>query len=160
MLASITKSHFKSLTATHFPNRPHYCICRPQVIQAPLLKKLGIIEDTRVFVVNPPGNYYQLLEKNISDQLVSKSSADLVHLFVTSDNEFEIEMKKLKPVYQSNPLLVIWVSWFKKSAGMKTDMTENVIRNYALENGLVDVKVCSVSELWSALKLVVPKAMT
>jgi len=53
---------------------------------------------------------------------------------------------------------VIWVSWYKKSSGIATDVTEDVIRNYALKNNLVDVKVCAVSEVWSGLKLVVPLA--
>jgi hypothetical protein len=52
--------------------------------------------------------------------------------------------------------MVIWVSWNKKSSGVATDLTEDVIRGYALSNGLVDIKVCAVSELWSGLKLVVP----
>ena len=52
--------------------------------------------------------------------------------------------------------IVIWVSWYKKSAGIPTDLNENIIRDYALANGLVDVKVCAVSDKWSGLKLVVP----
>jgi hypothetical protein len=51
---------------------------------------------------------------------------------------------------------VIWVSWYKKSSGVATDLTEDVVRNFALQNGLVDIKVCAVSDLWSGLKLVVP----
>ena len=54
--------------------------------------------------------------------------------------------------------MTIWVSWYKKSAKIPTDVTEDVIRNYALKNDLVDVKVCAVSEIWSGLKLVVPLA--
>ena len=53
---------------------------------------------------------------------------------------------------------MIWVSWYKKSAKIPTDITEDVIRDYALQNDLVDVKVCAVSEIWSGLKLVVPVA--
>ena len=67
-------------------------------------------------------------------------------------------MKKLKAVYRVNPKVVIWVSWYKKSAGIPTDVTEDTIRNYALKNDLVDIKVCAVSEVWSGLKLVVQKA--
>ena len=65
-------------------------------------------------------------------------------------------MKALVPVIKKNYSLVIWVSWYKKSSGIKTDLTEDVIRDYALKNSLVDVKVCAVSEIWSGLKLVVP----
>ncbi|HEY8688814.1 MAG TPA: hypothetical protein VIM07_06230 [Chitinophagaceae bacterium] len=53
---------------------------------------------------------------------------------------------------------IIWVSWYKKSAGIVTDITKDVTRGYALKNDLVDVKACAVSDIWSGLKLVVPLA--
>jgi hypothetical protein len=81
-----------------------------------------------------------------------------VHLFAKSYKDFEAEMKKLKPLTKSNPDITIWVSWYKKSAGIATDITEDIIRAYALKNDLVDVKVCAVSDIWSGLKLVVPVA--
>lgn len=64
----------------------------------------------------------------------------------------------MKPVIKKNTSLTIWVSWYKKAAKIETDITEDVIRNYALQNDLVDVKVCAVSDIWSGLKLVVPVA--
>ncbi|CAN5221749.1 hypothetical protein BH20BAC1_BH20BAC1_23670 [soil metagenome] len=51
---------------------------------------------------------------------------------------------------------MIWVSWFKKSSGIPTDITEDLIRNIALKNRLVDVKVCAVDDQYSGLKLVIP----
>lgn len=125
----------------------------------PLLKKLGIKEASKVQLFNAPDNYFKLLEADISKQIVKgKSTPDLVHVFVKSYKEFETEMKKIKPIAKSNPNISIWVSWYKKSAGIATDVTEDVIRNYALKNDLVDVKVCAVSDIWSGLKLVVPVA--
>jgi len=124
----------------------------------PLLKKLGIKEEMKVLLLHPPDNYFDLLEVDISDQSTKKNETpDFVHLFVKSNKEFETDMKKLKPMIKANPNVMIWVSWYKKSAGMNTDITEDVIRNYALKNDLVDIKVCAVSDIWSGLKLVVPK---
>ena len=51
---------------------------------------------------------------------------------------------------------IIWISWYKKSAKIPTDVTEDKIRATALVNGLVDIKVCAVDEVWSGLKLVIP----
>lgn len=125
----------------------------------PLLKKLGIKDTMKVFVINRPDNYYSLLEKNISTQLCTTlAKADLVHLFVKDVAAFTKEMKTLVATATKNTSLIIWVSWYKKRAGIKTDITEDTIRNYALANGLVDVKVCAVSNEWSGLKLVVPLA--
>jgi hypothetical protein len=123
----------------------------------PLLKKLGIKEEMKVQLINDPDDYFNWLETDISAQLVHKEEVpDFVHLFVRSKKEYESEMKKLKSVWKSNPKITIWVSWYKKSAGMDTDITETDIRNYALQHDLVDVKVCAVSDQWSGLKLVVP----
>src|SRR5579871_2685133 len=123
----------------------------------PLLKKLGIKEEMKVLLINFPDDYFKWLEKDITAQLASKKDIpDFIHLFVSSKKEYESEMKKLKPVIKSNPKIIIWVSWYKKSSGIPTDITETDIRNYALQNDLVDVKVCAVSDQWSGLKLVVP----
>jgi hypothetical protein len=123
----------------------------------PLLKKLGLKEGLKVWVLHPPDNYFQLLEADISSQVCPPEEwPDWVQLFAANRADFEKGMQSLKAAYRKNPKLVIWVSWYKKSSGMATDLTEEVIRGYALKNGLVDVKVCAVSELWSGLKLVVP----
>ena len=125
----------------------------------PLIQKLGIKPDMRIWLTNKPANYYDLLGVNISYQLCKKNETpDLVHLFVKNTKEFETEMKKLKSFCSQNSNIIIWVSWYKKAAKIPTDITEDTIRNYALKNDLVDVKVCAVSEIWSGLKLVVPVA--
>lgn len=125
----------------------------------PLLNKLGIKPEMKVMVINMPSDYYKLLEADITDQLGQKNAIpDFIHLFVKDKKVFEAEMRKLKPFCKQNPNITIWVSWYKKAAKIETDITEDVIRNYALKNDLVDVKVCAVSEIWSGLKLVVPVA--
>lgn len=124
-----------------------------------LIKKLGIKPGMKILLINAPPDYFDLLETDINELLCLKNELpDLVHLFTKSNNAFEAAMKKLKPLLSKKPTLVIWVSWYKKSAKVPTDVTEDVIRNYALKNNLVDVKVCAVSNAWSGLKLVVPLA--
>ena len=123
-----------------------------------LLKKLGIKKDMKVMVINPPDDYLKLFSEDISGQLVSSATADLVHVFVKSKKEFEREMKQVLLLAKANRNIILWISWYKKSSGMSSDISENMIRDYALKNELVDIKVCAVSDLWSGLKLVVPKA--
>ncbi len=123
----------------------------------PLIHKLGIKPAMKILLINQPDNYFELLTRNIADQFIQqKEIPELIHLFVKSNNEFEAAMKKLKVFIRKNASITIWVSWYKKSAKIPTDVTEDVIRNYALQNDLVDVKVCAVSDVWSGLKLVVP----
>jgi hypothetical protein len=121
----------------------------------PLLKKLGINDKMKVLLLNPPTDYFELLSKDIRGQFCGKKERpDFIHLFVKSEHEFMANMIKLES--KILPSTVIWVSWYKKSAKIPTDVTEDTIRNYALQHGLVDIKVCAVSEIWSGLKLVVP----
>lgn len=125
----------------------------------PLLKKLGIKPEFVVLLINEPVNYFELLEMNIAYQLCKKNQTpDFIHMFVKNNKEFENEMKKIKAVCKQNPNAIVWISWYKKASKIPTDVTEDVIRNYALKNDLVDVKVCAVSDIWSGLKLVVPLA--
>ncbi|MBI3482943.1 MAG: DUF3052 family protein, partial [Bacteroidetes bacterium] len=77
---------------------------------------------------------------------------DFVHWFVMENKLFEKEFHKKKALLKKNGML--WMSWPKKASKVITDLNENIIRDFALKNGLVDVKVCSVNEVWSGLKLV------
>ena len=64
-------------------------------------------------------------------------------------------MTQLKQQMSSNGML--WVSWYKSAAKIKTTVNEALIRKAALSIGLVDIKVCAVDDIWSALKLVIRK---
>lgn len=124
-----------------------------------LWKKLGIKPTHKLLFIHAPDNYPALIEIPVRGQLAGKKDTpDLIHLFVKNKAEFMDEMKKINSFIHKNPSIVIWVSWYKKASGIATDITEDTIRDYALKNDLVDVKVCAVSDIWSGLKLVVPLA--
>ena len=123
----------------------------------PLIKKLGIKPEMKVLLINQPDDYYSLLDKNINAQLCKKNKIpDLIHLFVKNSKEFERDMKKITSLCKKNNSLIVWIFWYKKASNIPTDITEDVIRNYAIQNDLVEIKVCAVSDIWSGLKLVVP----
>ena len=125
----------------------------------PLLKKLGIQPGMKVLLLHPPKNYFDLLEMDISKQVVGGNvTPDLIHLFAASTAGFMTDMKKVTRLCKKNTSMIVWVSWYKKSSGISTDLSENVIRDFALQHDLVDIKVCAVSDEWSGLKLVVPVA--
>jgi hypothetical protein len=52
---------------------------------------------------------------------------------------------------------MVWVSWPKKSSGVPTDLTDQVVRETGLKLGLVDIKVCAIDDIWSGLKFVIPR---
>ena len=123
------------------------------------MKKLGIKEGWKIRLIGAPADYFHWLDADLSGQLcTAREVPDLIHVFAASAKDFELAMKSVLAAAGKNRQLVVWVSWYKKSSGKATDLTENIIRDYALANGLVDIKVCAVSEEWSGLKLVVPVA--
>ena len=111
-----------------------------------------------MFLVNAPGNYKKLvasLPAGVKVAVRMTTGTDLVHVF--SDNKARLEKILARVLAKLKPDGVIWVSWPKKASGVRTDVTENVIRHIALPLGLVDIKVCAVDETWSGLKLVIRK---
>ena len=125
----------------------------------PLAEKLGIETGTKLLALNAPKDYPTLLAPLPDGVAIAvkpkKSGSDIVHLFVKSSAEFERDLPKARAAMTVDGAL--WVSWYKKSAKIPTDVTEDLIRNRALKTDLVDVKVCAVSDVWSGLKLVVRK---
>lgn len=125
----------------------------------PLIKKLGIKDDMKVLLLDAPDNYFELLGSRLAGQLCRKGEIpDFVHLFATRQRTYESALQSLTPFTRKKPAIVVWASWYKKSAGIPTDVSENSIRDFALQNDWVDIKVCAVSEQWSGLKLVMPVA--
>lgn len=119
----------------------------------PLFKKLGMKAGTRWKIVHAPDNYFKILGEPTDVTFVqSKAELDGIHIFANRVSDVETGMKNYSLQIKKNGC--IWFSWFKKSAKLPTEITEDVIRDTALALGLVDVKVCAVDHHWSALKIV------
>jgi len=123
----------------------------------PLYVKLGLTPAMKVYLVNAPREYFSWINSPLKDQLThSPEAAGMVHVFSTTRKELERTFLSLtKSVHAST---IIWISWYKKSSGVATDITEDIIREIVLPAGWVDVKVCAVSDQWSGLKIVKRKA--
>ena len=123
----------------------------------PLAKKLGIKEGFKIRLVNNPEYYLELFDdfpENVIIKSEKKSKKNLIHFFTKEASELTDNIVLLKNEIEENGM--IWISWPKKASKIQTDITEDTVRNMALKNGLVDVKVCAVDEIWSGLKLVIP----
>lgn len=70
--------------------------------------------------------------------------------FATSRRELE---KRFGAVAKAVGDGTLWMAWPKRSAGVETDITEDVVREVALPAGLVDTKVCAIDATWSGLRL-------
>ncbi|MEY8019531.1 DUF3052 domain-containing protein [Muriicola sp. SD30] len=79
---------------------------------------------------------------------------DFVHYFATDAMTLDKELPGLRDQLKQKGM--IWISWPKKAARRKTDLDGNAVRKIGIKHGLVDIKVCSVNEVWSGLKFVIP----
>jgi len=121
----------------------------------PLIKKLGTREGFKIFIANPPENHYPILgslPKGVSVAEKLTDHLDLIHFFTKKRKELESNFPTLKQALSQKGIL--WISWPKRSSGMDTDLNEDSVREVGLKNGLVDVKVIALDEIWSALKFV------
>jgi hypothetical protein len=120
----------------------------------PLTKKLGIKEGSLAAFVNAPPGFKRGLD--LPAKVIVKTNAthpfDFVIVFAKSEKQlrqnFSHYAARLKPDG------ILWVAWPKKSSSVTTDLTFANVQAVGLNEGLVDVKICAVDEVWSGLKFV------
>jgi len=119
----------------------------------PLVDKLGIKPGARLQLVSQPEDFSGLLGPlPDGSRLAVRGVLDFAMLFVKSQSDLRKRFARLRDRLESNGML--WVAWPKKTSGVETDLTEGIVREFGLESGLVDVKVCAVDDTWSGLKFV------
>jgi hypothetical protein len=120
----------------------------------PLVKKLGLKPGFNVAFVSSPAGYVSELDLPADVIINSRSGKplDFVQLFVKSEKDLKTKFSEYSQRLNASGML--WVSWPKKSSGVSTDLSENIVRDIGLAAGLVDVKICAVNEVWSGLKFV------
>jgi hypothetical protein len=123
----------------------------------PLAKKLGIKNDFRSALLHVPNDVKASLREALAKchpRPISTGDLDFIFLFAKSRAALEVEL--LSAAKALAPAGMLWISWPKKSSGVATDLTGGVVRQRGLDAGLVDVKVCAVTDVWSGLKFVIP----
>jgi hypothetical protein len=120
----------------------------------PLPAKLGIKGGSRVLLDGAPDDVpLDPLPDGVTvHRRAGRDPYDVVLLFTADAARLHARWPALVPHVTTAGRL--WVCWPKKSSGVATDLTENVVRDHGLEQGLVDVKVCAVDETWSGLAFV------
>jgi len=127
----------------------------PGYSRTPLPKKLGIKDGFRVRLLNAPAEVRRELKSALAACKNASNGKEPVDFMIVFTKSREGLTKKFSPLSrQLAPAGMIWVSWPKKSSGVATDLSENVVRDIGLASGLVDVKVCAVTDVWSGLKFV------
>jgi len=120
----------------------------------PLPKKLGLKSQNRVAFLDLPSEVRTELKDALATCRMAKHGPyDFVQIFVKRQADLRRHFAEFSSQLEPNGML--WVSWPKKTSGVITELTEDTVRNIGLELGLVDVKVCAVTEIWSGLKFVI-----
>ena len=117
----------------------------------PLPKKLEIKDGCRVATVGAPADFPATLGGLPPGAVLRKGVAharDLTIWFVTSRRQLEGDLQRVMPARGSGSM---WIAWPKKASGVKTDVTEDVLREVVLPLGMVDRKVCAIDATWSGL---------
>lgn len=120
-----------------------------------LVEKLGIKPSTQVIALSAPPTYPSLLGalpagSSLRSRLPAASG--FIHKFSRTRDDLAAEFPRIARALTDTGTL--WISWPKRDSGVETDLNENVVREVGLEQGLVDVKVCAVDDVWSGLKFV------
>lgn len=122
----------------------------------PLPRRLGVREGQRIAWLSAPRHFDDLvgdLPGGVTLLRALRPPLDLLVQFATVRAELQRRLPRLREAVF--PDGAAWVAWPKRSSGVATDVTEDVVRELALPLGLVDVKACAIDETWSGLKLVV-----
>ena len=117
----------------------------------PLPKKLGIRENSLVLLVNAPVRFERKLEPLPAGAQFTDDAeaANVIVLFASSQAELARDFCPLAERLRDK--CAFWIAWPKKSSGVQTDITENFVREFCLDSGWVDYKVCAIDETWSGL---------
>jgi hypothetical protein len=119
-----------------------------------LVEKLDLKPGSKAHLRGAPPGYLELLAP-LPDGVVLRPSLRAPVEFIQAFFDQERKLARDLPALRDRLIRggCLWISWPKRASGVTTDITEDVVRRLALANGLVDVKVCAVDEVWSGLKL-------
>jgi hypothetical protein len=117
----------------------------------PLAKKLGIMAGSTVALIDAPDGFEATLGDLPEGAVVRRGTpepGDVTLWFVRAREALERHIGKMGDAARGGRL---WVVWPKKSSGVKSDLSQPIVRRTGLDAGLVDFKVCSVDATWTGL---------
>jgi hypothetical protein len=123
----------------------------------PLPRKLGIKPGHRVLALGAPDGFVDgtlgELPDGVALRTTARGTADVIVSFHDRRAELSRRMPRLRELME--PAAGLWIAWPKRASGVGTDLTEDLVRELALANRLVDNKVCAIDDTWSGLRLVI-----
>ena len=123
----------------------------------PLPRKLGIKPGHRVLALGAPEDFARAtlgeLPDGVALRTTARGKADVIVSFHDRRSDLARRLPRLRELME--PAAGLWIAWPKRASGVPTDLTEDRVRELALEHRLVDNKVCAIDATWSGLRLVI-----
>ena len=124
----------------------------------PLHRKLGIKPGAALSIEDAPPGFDATLGELPDGVRRTEDGEPSIDVLVA----FHVSRKRLEAAFPAQAQRIApnggyWIAWPKRSSGVPTDLTEDVLREVLLPAGLVDNKVCAIDETWSGLRFVVRK---
>jgi CheY-like chemotaxis protein len=119
----------------------------------PLPKKLGLRPGSRVLLLDAPEGFEERLAPLPDGARIHRGGrveSDLVVLFAERRSALDRQFPSAAAALAERGS--VWIAWPKKASGLASDLSEPSVREYGLERGLVDYKVCAIDGTWSGLR--------
>ena len=128
----------------------------------PLTRKLGIKPESRVALLAAPAGFGALLDPlpggvSLCTALDGTEPFDVAVAFTLLRAEVAETVRSARPLMA--PASGLWIAWPKRSSGVSTEVSDDLVREIALPTGLVDNKVCAIDATWTGLRLVIRREL-
>ena len=145
----------KSALKKALANPPATAVIPPQMMtrygDRTVAQKLGIKGGAVVTAIDPPRNFPDLLgtvPEGVEFAEDERKPGPITLWFVHDAATYQSFIGKRRGIAKRSKL---WVVWPKGEGGKRAGITQNVVRQAALDAGLVDYKICAVNDKWSAI---------
>lgn len=117
--------------------------------RSPLPKKLGLEPDTPFTLLGAPRDFDAQPPAGAAPKRRAGRSTRIVLLFVKTAAELERRWPAATDCTADPGRL--WVCWPKRASGLKSDLTQAIVRAHGLEREWVDFKIAAIDDTWSGL---------
>ena len=147
--------HIRSAVKKALAHPPSECVVPPQMMNRygdrPVAQKLGIKAGQTVTAIDAPRNFPELLggvPEGVTFNEDERRPGPVTLWFIHDAASYQEFVSERRGIARRSKL---WVVWPKGDTGKRAGINQNVVRQIAISIGLVDYKICSVDEKWSAM---------
>jgi hypothetical protein len=120
----------------------------------PLVKKLGIKPGSTVALLDAPPRFDRTLGALPDGAALRDGLAGRFQVLVWFVRSVDDLRRGILRVANRLGAATLWIAWPKQASGVATELKMQIIREVAMDAGLVDYKTCAIDATWSGLAFV------